>query len=152
MDRDNLTQAPPFPGYTSQPAPQPPYVAPTPPDAYSRTGLPSHSSSNWKPYAIGALITALILIIGYQQYQLSTLKRDVGIISNDMRTSDVPQRLDAIDKKLDEVNQRITYEDSKINAVDQKAQTSLDKWRAEENKGNIFTDFIRNVGRSLGIK
>lgn len=107
----------------------------------------------WQAYLMGAVIAGLVLILVYQQMQLNRLTSDLGAVSNDVRKSEVLQsRLDAGDEKLQALNNRLSYLDSKINAVDQKAQTSLDKWRAQESKGNFFGDLVKNIGQTLGLR
>jgi hypothetical protein len=59
--------------------------------------------------------------------------------------------VEAAEKKLDEQNQRLGYLDSKIDGVNQKAQISLDKWRAREARGNVFTDMWKRVEDTFGL-
>jgi hypothetical protein len=109
-------------------------------------------SSAWKAYLTGAVVAGLVMVLFYQQSQISTLSRELGAVNDNVRSSDVRSRLDADDAKLQELNTRLSYMDSKITAVDQKAQISLDKWRAQEKKGNFITDILDNIGHSLGLK
>lgn len=134
--------------YAEHPGHLPPIMpgySTTPPNTTVTAG------NTWKPYAIGAAIAGLLLFVGYQQYQIQQLSNELGIVSTTMKTSDVPVRLNAAEKRLDEVNSRLGYLDSKINAVDQKAQTSLNKWYTQETKGNIFTDVWKHVTGTLGL-
>lgn len=105
----------------------------------------------WQASLVGAFVAGLVLFLMYQQMQLNHLANELGAVNDNMRSSDVRDRLTANDAKLQDLNNRLNYLDSKINAVDQKAQTSLDKWKAQENRGNFFTDAINNIGKSLGL-
>jgi outer membrane murein-binding lipoprotein Lpp len=128
---------------------------PTPTDPtlsrYPAFNQPTSKQFAWKPYAIGAVVAALCLFIGYQQTEINRLSRDVGTLTNDMKTSDVPMRIDNLDDKLDEVNNRLSYLDSKISATDQKAQAALDELKAKEKAGNVVGNFLNNLGKSLGL-
>ncbi|HEY9688023.1 MAG TPA: hypothetical protein V6C52_13700 [Coleofasciculaceae cyanobacterium] len=128
---------------------------PTPTDPilsrYPAFNQQASKQAAWKPYAIGAVVAALCLFIGYQQTQINRLSRDVGTLTNDMKTSDVPMRIDNLDDKLDEVNNRLSYLDSKITATDQKAQSALEQVKAQEKAGNFVGNFLNSMGKSLGL-
>jgi hypothetical protein len=91
-------------------------------------------------------LTALVLIVGYQQMQISRLSSELGVVSGDVRSGETRGRLEALDAKLQEVNTRLTYLDSKIVSTDQKAQAALDRIKVNEQKADWFGNLLRGLG------
>jgi uncharacterized protein HemX len=124
-----------------------------PPQAVSaeRPSTVANYSSNksGKPlgiYIVVAALTALILLVGYQQAQLARLSGELDTIRGDMRSGETRGHLEALDAKMQEMNTRLSYLDSKIISVDQKAQSALDKIKANEEKADWFGNILRGLG------
>lgn len=108
-----------------------------------RPQLPKSQAPN---YVLVAVLTALVLVIGYQQMQIGRLSSDIGVISGDVRSGETRGRLEALDAKLQEINTRLTYMDSKITATDQKAQAAMNRIKMNEEKADWFGNILRSVG------
>lgn len=117
--------------------------------AYPQSGA-TPASFVMKPYLLGATVAILLAFLVFQQVQISHLSQELQQINDSVKSSDVRTRLDAADTKLQDVDQRLSYLDSKINATDQKAQTSLDKWKAQEDN-DFFGNMVKGIKQSLGI-
>lgn len=119
----------------------------------SGLGATSQSSTSWalKPYLLGAVIAALVLVLIYQQTQISHLTKDLGQVNDNLKSSDARDRLDAHDTKLEELNTRLTYLDSKISATDAKAQAALTKLKIQEDN-DFFGNAIKNLKHTFGIQ
>jgi hypothetical protein len=133
-------------GYASQPQAQGPDFSRA---TYSHNGAGS-GNFMMKPYLVGAVIAVLVAFLVFQQVQISHLSQELQQINDSVKSSDVRNRLDAVDQKLQEVDNRLGYLDSKINAVDQKAQISLEKWKAQEDN-DFFGNMIKGIKQGLGI-
>lgn len=134
------------------------YASPPPAQAsdFSRATYPqsygtASGSFAMKPYLLGATIAVLVAFLVFQQVQISHLSQEMQQINDSVKSSDVRTRLDATDTKLQEIDNRLSYLDSKINATDQKAQTSLDKWKAQEDN-DFFGNMVKGIKQGLGIR
>lgn len=97
-------------------------------------------------YIAAAILTALILLVGYQQVQLGHLSSELNTLRGDVRGGETRGHLEALDAKLQEMNTRLTYLDSKIMSTDQKAQSALDRIKANEEKADWLGNFLRGLG------
>jgi hypothetical protein len=112
---------------------------------------PPNPGNSWKSYLLGAIMAVLVSVLVFQQLQINRLSEELGMVSDDVRRSDVRSRLSAVEEKLQQTDNRLTYLDTKITAVDQKAQASLNKWREQENRPNFVMDLWNRVSEGLGF-
>lgn len=104
-----------------------------------------------KPYLVGAVIAGLVLVLVYQQIQISHLSKELNQVSDSMKSSDVRTRLESQEASLGELNTRLAYLDSKINATDQKASVALSRIKAHED-ADIIGNAIKGIKQTFGIK
>lgn len=104
-----------------------------------------------KPYLVGAVIAGLVLFLGYQQMQISQLSSELGQVTDNMKSSDVRNRLESQEESLGELNTRLAYLDSKINATDQKATAALSRIKAHE-EGDVIGNMMKGIKQTFGIK
>ena len=120
------------------------------PAAASRTGSSIMGQpgkpSNIKMYIVVAAVTALVLLLGYQQTQIVRLTKELDAVSTDVHSGETRGKLEALDAKLQEINTRLTYFDSKLSATDQKAQSALDKIKTQEEKSDWFGNLLKTFG------
>lgn len=129
---------------------QPPVTAQNPASPYGN-GSPASSFKNMQPYVIGGVIVALVLFLGYQQIQINRLTSDLSLVSDNVKSSDVKNRLESQEHSLGEMNSRLAYLDSKINATDQKAQEALNRIKAHEDS-DVIGNMIKGIKQALNIK
>lgn len=116
----------------------------------SQTGQ-SVSGFLMKPYLVGAVIAGLVLVLVYQQIQISHLSKELTQVADSMKSSDVRTRLESQEATLGELNTRLAYLDSKINATDQKASSALSRIKAHED-ADIIGNAIKGLKQTFGIK
>lgn len=104
-----------------------------------------------KPYLVGAVIAGLVLVLIYQQIQISHLSKELNQVSDSVKSSDVRTRLESQEASLGELNTRLAYLDSKINATDQKASAALSRIKAHED-ADIIGNAIKGLKQTFGIK
>jgi hypothetical protein len=157
MDTQSSNRSPnaqPQNGYATQPNAFRP-ISPTSPamPATGTYGTASQPSGGWamKPYILGAVVTSLVLVLVYQQTQISRLSKDLGQVNDNLKSSDVRDRLDSHERKLEELNTRLTYLDSKVSATDGKAQAALAKLKAQEDN-DFFGNAIKNLKHTFGLQ
>jgi len=132
--------------------PQPLPTGSDPNGIYTQPAMPSATPApGWKPYAIGALITAALLVMIYQQVRINTLSEEIGLVSSDIRSIDMRGRVNALETQMGQVDKRMQYLDTKAGAADKKAQAALDKFRAQEERGGFVLDLWKRVTDGLGF-
>lgn len=141
-------------GYATQPSAfRPSAPISSPPPHAAGVNSTSQLAGSWamKPYVFGAVVAALVLVLVYQQTQISHMAKDLSLINDHLKSSDVRDRLDAHDAKLAEINSRLTYLDSKIGATDEKAAAALAKLKAQEDN-DFFGNAIKSIKHTFGIQ
>jgi len=104
-----------------------------------------------KPMVMIAVVVVLGSALVYQQTQINRLNQELGLVNDNLKNSDVRDRLDAHDTKLAELNSRLTYLDSKISAIDGKAQVALTKLKEQEDN-DIFGNAIKAIKHTFGFQ
>lgn len=117
----------------------------TPASSYSTSPvpIPRNSAPN---YLLVVVLTALVLVIGYQQMQITRLSADISVVSGDVRSGETRGRLEALEARQQEMNTRLTYIDSKITATDEKAQAAMNRIKLNEEKADWFGNILRSIG------
>lgn len=104
-----------------------------------------------QPYLVGGIIVALILFLGYQQVQISRLTSELSTVTDNVKSSDVKNRLETQEQSLGELNDRLAYLDSKINATEQKAQEALSRIKTHEDN-DVIGNMVKGLKQTFGLK
>lgn len=128
------------------------------PDFSNRSPQPSLAgqseaggNSLLKPFVLVAAFVILGVTLVYQQNQINRLNQELGLVSDNLKSSDVRDRLDAHDTQLQELNARLTYLDSKISATEGKAQVALAKLKEQEDN-DFIGNAIKAIKRTFGLQ
>jgi len=109
------------------------------------------AASPVKSFLVTILLVALVGMVVYQQGQINHLNQELGMVSDNLKSSDFKDRLDAHEAKLEALNTRLAYLDSKISASDEKAQVALNKLKAQEDN-DIFGNAIKAIKQTFGLQ
>ncbi len=102
-------------------------------------------------YALAGIVVVLVLLVGYQQFQISQLSGQLATVNDTLKSSDVKSRLESQEQSLGELNNRLAYLDSKIEATNHTAQEALKRIKAHEDK-DIIGKLVDGLKQTLGLR
>lgn len=135
--------------YVTQPGAFRPGISPAAPNAMRHGTIPAPSPM--KSLLVTVILVALVGMVVYQQGQINRLNKELGLVSDNLKSSDFKDRLDAHEAKLETLNTRLSYLDSKISASDEKAQVALNKLKAQEDN-DIVGNAIKALKQTFGFQ
>lgn len=130
---------------------RPGFSATTPQPQLSGHVNQSAGNSLLKPAVLIVALAIMASMLVYQQNQIGRLNKELGLVNDNLKNSDVHDRLDAQETKLQELNNRLTYLDSKVSATDEKAQIALNKLKIQEDN-DFFGNAIKAIKHTFGIQ
>ncbi|WP_303673183.1 hypothetical protein [Vampirovibrio chlorellavorus] len=112
---------------------------------------PENRLGKQSTYVLAGLAVALVLLVAYQQFQISQLSGQLATMNDALKASDVKNRLESQEQSLGELNNRLAYLDSKINATNQTAQEALKRIKAHEDK-DIIGKWVDGLKQAMGLR
>lgn len=101
-------------------------------------------------YILAGLAVALVLLVAYQQFQISQLSGQLATVNDSLKSSDVQNRLESQEQSLGELNSRLAYLDSKIEATNRTAQEALKRIKTHEDK-DIIGKWVDGLKQAMGL-